>query len=485
MARLLDTAGMGAVVGKSLSYWLIDSDFVSTCGLTARSLGRLGFPRDWPNVYTSSKPLKSLIGKKGRCAGKKVGVVGLPSPEEAALVRDVVFCPLQSFCNAERVGKTTGMPVLHGYLVMEHLDQDVSAAFVAERFWWNEMPDGKWVDFTPRPEGWPEILLAEALHDSLREMSVLTVAESELAKLLLAQRFPDTESRETSPPQGANANLNGADANSNLVKRVEAGDIEAVRQLERQAKSSEEAAMQIVNDGIITPLVKLFGETANRLDAVKLLLVLTDASVARKDHSIQNRIIASNALPLLVKCLSAEDSSLQESSAAVLGNLCHESPTNQDEIAKITVFKQLVALLGSDINIAQEAAYAIWNLTVGHEENSRAVVKCGAVPKLAKLLESPSDVAQENAAGALMHMTMTEDARPQIMQTHVISSLCRLLLPSCEPEVSSQAAGALLNIAGDCPECVRAIVNEGAIGSLVYLVKEGAPSHVSTVLVPS
>lgn len=59
--------------------------------------------------------------------------------------------------------------------------------------------------------------------------------------------------------------------------------------------------------------------------------------------------------------------------------------------------------------VAQEAAYAIWNLTVGHEKNSDAIARLGAVPKLAELLKSTSDIAQENAAGALMHITISQD----------------------------------------------------------------------------
>merc|ERR1719512_183154 len=35
---------------------------------------------------------------------------------------------------------------VRGWAVFEHLDLAVSAAFVAERYWWNALPDGKCVD---------------------------------------------------------------------------------------------------------------------------------------------------------------------------------------------------------------------------------------------------------------------------------------------------------------------------------------------------
>jgi len=69
--------------------------------------------------------------------------------------------------------------------------------------------------------------------------------------------------------------------------------------------------------------------------------------------------------------------------------------------------------------VAQEAAYAIWNLTVGHEKNSDAIARLGAVPKLAELLKSTSDIAQENAAGALMHITISQDGLVGWNGTHL------------------------------------------------------------------
>jgi len=43
------------------------------------------------------------------------------------------------------------------------LDQAVGAVFVAERYWWNSLPDGTWIDLSPRPSSWPQLLLVEEL----------------------------------------------------------------------------------------------------------------------------------------------------------------------------------------------------------------------------------------------------------------------------------------------------------------------------------
>lgn len=191
MVKLCDGDGREARIGETWGYWLTEQDFVSTeSGLNARCLGTLGFPRDWPAVYSQNKTLKLLIGKKGRCAPKRVAVVALPTEEDrSAVPAELSFQPLQSFANAERAEKAAGMSVIRGWMVLEHLDRPAGAAFVAERYWWNALPNGKWVDFTPRPETWPELLLAEAAGGAPKSRVQLTDVEAEIAKLFLRQRF--------------------------------------------------------------------------------------------------------------------------------------------------------------------------------------------------------------------------------------------------------------------------------------------------------
>lgn len=490
MAKLCDANGDEATVGKSVGYWLSEDDFVSTDGLEAKALGSLGFPRDWPNVYTTCKPLKSLIGKKGQCPGKKVGVVGLPTSEDTASVRSLSFFALQSFSNAEKVEKATGMTAVHGWAVFEHLEKDVSQAFVAERYWWNAAPDGKWVDFTPRPEEWPELLLAEAANDAPKTKATLTADQLGILQALLKRRFKVSPAAPSAAPAKAAAapadseppkvaevttktKSKAPQAIRDLVKRVSAGEVEAVRELEEKGRGNEGLCVQIVAEGISGALVKMLADEAKNSDSLKLLLQLTDAAVGQKNADVQNDVLAANAIAPLVKIITSGTTQNKELAAAILGNLCHESPPNQDKIARAGCLKPLVDLLSADVGPAQEAAYAIWNLTVGHEQNSLQAVGCGVVPKLTELLKSTSDIAQENAAGALMHVTMSEDARRSVLQADAIPRLCELLTPSHEPEVSSQAAGALLNLASDCPECAKIMVKMGAIKSLVHLVKEG------------
>mmetsp|Transcript_53609 Transcript_53609/g.124862 ORF Transcript_53609/g.124862 Transcript_53609/m.124862 type:complete len:894 (+) Transcript_53609:59-2740(+) len=500
MAMLLDAEGQEVSVGKSQGYWLDSDDFVSTADLDPENLGKVGFPRDWPGVYGSSKALKQLVGKKGKCAGKKVGVVPGPDAAQLSLVKGLQFYPLQSFSNAERAAKAAGMDVVRGWAVYEHLDRGMSEAFVAERFWWNSLPDGTWIDFTPRPDMLPELLLAEAVDGAPKARDTLSSRQQLLMQSLLIQRFPglvaNGQEKPAEPKAVPEKKISGAASTTKvttkiqpakaapkpttpapasvreLARRIQAGDIEAVKQMEEKCRGDDELCVQIATEGLATPLSKMLGDSKTQEAALKLMLMLTDAGVSQPGSDIGTEMIAGGAVPKLSDLLSSSDSSLQEMSAAVLGNLCHESPENQDKLAEAGIFKKLVDLL-SGASQAQEAAYAIWNLTVGHEKNSDAIARLGAVPKLAELLKNTSDIAQENAAGALMHITMSAEARAAISKCDAIPKLCELLQPSYEPEVSTQAAGALLNLASDCSEYAQAIVSNNAIGPLVNLVKDG------------
>eukprot|EP00929_Paragymnodinium_shiwhaense_P061701 TRINITY_DN30842_c0_g1_i1.p1 TRINITY_DN30842_c0_g1~~TRINITY_DN30842_c0_g1_i1.p1 ORF type:complete len:191 (-),score=46.89 TRINITY_DN30842_c0_g1_i1:108-680(-) len=178
--RPRDCNGEAAVVGRSSGRWTSESDFVFTeegGSTSVRERGRLGFLRNWPDVYNSSKVLKSLIGKKGLCAGKMVSVVGEPSEQERAAIHGLEMWPLQSAANAMRVETATGMAVVRGWAVYEQLERPTSAAFAAERYWWNLSKDGTWVDFTPHPEDMPELLLAEARAEQAPSEPAVLAAE--------------------------------------------------------------------------------------------------------------------------------------------------------------------------------------------------------------------------------------------------------------------------------------------------------------------
>jgi len=195
MPEIRDADGSEAVVGRSLGYWLDGGDFVSTehVEVDPRRLGALGFPRDWPAAYRQSKALRALLGRHGALGATRVAVAGPPQAQERAqLPAELDPQPLQSFANAERAAGdgAAGVGVVCGWAVYERLDLPPGTAFVAERYWWNALPGGSWVDITPRPQACERLLLAEAPGGSAKCRMALSAEQAEIAERLLEQRFP-------------------------------------------------------------------------------------------------------------------------------------------------------------------------------------------------------------------------------------------------------------------------------------------------------
>ncbi|CAE6959877.1 Art7 [Symbiodinium sp. CCMP2592] len=169
----------------SQGIWLDLEDFVSCDDkLQEDDLRSLSFPSNWPAAYQSDA-LRALIGKRGRLPGKRVAVAGAPSPAEQ--VAGVTCYPLQSFSNAEQLSAKSRLGLVRGWAVYERGDRP--GRFVAERYWWNCHPDGRWVDLTPRPEGLQELLLVEA-DGSEKQRGALTSVQVDFARRLLTWRFP-------------------------------------------------------------------------------------------------------------------------------------------------------------------------------------------------------------------------------------------------------------------------------------------------------
>lgn len=201
------------VVGKSEGYWVEESDFIATRpNFSAQALGRHGFPTKWPDAYTKSRALKSLIGKRGTLGGLSVHVVYPPSEADRTLVSDLDLQPLQSFSNAEKVATKTGMSVEKGWVVFELLLSGGESCaedgeFVAQKHWFNKDKAGKPIDFSPRgPASSTEaskspVLLIYGREETSKGSRVFTAELAELHRRVLAARgFPVPSPAASAPP---------------------------------------------------------------------------------------------------------------------------------------------------------------------------------------------------------------------------------------------------------------------------------------------
>ena len=180
MHFLDDDAPQSLTVGESRGFWFdIDEDVYCSDGTLAHDAlsAHTGFPRGWPECYSSCKPLRRLVGKKG-IVGVRTGVVDIIDRAE----RDTIAPFLKahgeesSFVTASRVEMHKGWAIVKGFVVYELLNRDEatasSRAFVAHKHWWNIDPErGNFVDFT---------LEAHDVHAELGEARLRLLVESAL-----------------------------------------------------------------------------------------------------------------------------------------------------------------------------------------------------------------------------------------------------------------------------------------------------------------
>ena len=129
-------------VGETMGYWFdVDEDVFCSAGVLAKdALGRrTGFPRSWPECYSTSKPLRRLVGKRG-LAGVRTGVVDALASEaewHAAAPFLRRHGRESSFVTALRVARERpGWEVVKGFVVYELVDAPAGEQFVAHRHWY-------------------------------------------------------------------------------------------------------------------------------------------------------------------------------------------------------------------------------------------------------------------------------------------------------------------------------------------------------------
>ena len=163
MAALpLNDSGATAAT-NAVGRWLMSAeDLCATSDTTAATVAggderdalRLCFPRNWPACFKESAPLKRLLNKS--LQGKRVRVVA-PNPSAkktlAVAFPEVALHPLHSFANAERIEGALSWPCVKGFAVFEMEGAEPGTEFVAWKHWWNALPNGTWVDLTPRGDG--------------------------------------------------------------------------------------------------------------------------------------------------------------------------------------------------------------------------------------------------------------------------------------------------------------------------------------------
>lgn len=515
---LVDSEGQVASAG-SLGFWLDGSDFVVIGEDHPEDVAEIGphcFPRDWPDVYDESRSLRALLTARGPCAAKRVSVV--PQPDEPLDGLEVRF--LQSFANAEMAKEMAQLKVVEGWAIYDLLDDVTGAAFLAERYWWNETEDGTWVDYSPRPENMEQMLLAEAMFPAgPKQSSALTEEGEAIGNHLLALRFPRakqagrgllrlsapvaafehlrepaelteptepmgptelTESAEPVPEEYIEEEKDplSAEQARGLIRRVREKEVEAVAEAARHVAQAESCDRLITTgmSGAVVPLLQ-----TGEIEALQLLTELGMRSLempapgAPLHKRMAEALMTADGLQPLVALLS-KDMRRASLAAQGLGHICFHNPPAQLRAARLGAIRALVRLIGRrSEGSVRDATYALWNILVGQKDHSATAFREGAAATLLPIMKPLTNGDNEtlvNALGCVTSLLTAAGAQDALGANGAVEALCKLLDEDSPLALREQAASALANLlSGHSENCRKAAYKAAGLQRLIRLLQ--------------
>jgi len=314
------------VLGESIGLWLDESDFVicheggHQVGVgSAVDVGAHGCLRNWPRVYSSSKQgskvLRNMLSQtSGPCPAKRVQMIGRPDRASQKLIlQNTKLQPMQSFENACVVRKFAGYHVVRGWVVYDLMNSNPGEGYIAQRYWWNMTADGRWVDFTPRPEGMASLLLVEALEVSPRKARILTDDQLALADGLYCLRF-----------KGASATV-----------RTESGKPESIRLTNTDIKGGCELRSAMMAAALGGALTGQLSNDSNLFPIVLLQSILMRCLRADTGQGdTLGLFIAADGIEALARLLESKTAEVAALAAANLAILCRRSCTAKKQLTK-------------------------------------------------------------------------------------------------------------------------------------------------------
>ena len=159
---------------------------------------------------------------------------------------------------------------------------------------------------------------------------------------------------------------------------------------------------------------------------------------------------------------------IQVNSVAALVNLSLEK-TNKIKILRSGIVPPLIDVLKGGSREAQEhASGAIFSLAL-NDDNKTAIGVLGALPPLLHLLRSESERTRHDSALALYHLSLVQTNRSKLVKLGAVPVLLNM---ANSGHMTGRVLLILSNL-GTCTEGRVALLDAGAVGCLVEMLKKG------------
>ena len=275
----------------------------------------------------------------------------------------------------------------------------------------------------------------------------------------------------------AQASLDEAEAKAEAKSSSEVRAAELILQ-RAVAECDKRAAADLTLRALVEELDRQAADEQKAQEQAAAALV----NLARDSEDNRISICSAGGVPALLGLLTGDSASAKESTLGALIQLASMSPARQEAIATAGGVGLLADLLQagaskSDAQTATQnslAAEAVWKLCKRHAANKRAFAEAGAIAPLVIMLGSPQPEICTNAAGALSCLARGDASNQNaIARTGAIAPLCTLLREGAE-KTREQSASAIWALATGNAANKSTIAKFGAVEPLVALVVNSA-----------
>ena len=206
------------------------------------------------------------------------------------------------------------------------------------------------------------------------------------------------------------------------------------------------------------------------------------ANLAKESSDNRASILNANGIPRLLNLLHSTSIKAKEMASSAISQLAHQNFQNQSAIAEAEGIPKIVGTLLtasanvkeiSNVNLCTLTAQCIWNLSEDNRANQTALMKEGCIPPIVGMVTNPDPEMQTNAAGALAAISRDNpEVQAAVARCGAIPPLCTLVRDGT-PETKEESAAALWSLATDNAPNKATIAKLGGIEPLVNMLMFG------------
>ena len=259
-----------------------------------------------------------------------------------------------------------------------------------------------------------------------------------------------------------------------LIAAVNAADVavqtEGVRAFRKMLSVEQNPPVQaVINCGVLPRLVSFLVPEADPKTQFEAAWALTN--IASTDQT--EVVVSVGAVPGLVLCLMSPNADVREQCAWCLGNISGDSPKLRDQVLTTpNAMRNLLANVTQPASpsMLRNAVWALSNFCRGKPQPDLATV-APCIPVLAALLNAVQDKeVLMDASWAISYLSDGDDARiGAVVDSGAVPSLIKLLGHE-SPSVITPALRSLGNIVSGNDRHTQSVVDNGALNALQPLL---------------